>query len=138
MVFQQDFNLSTQGFADIININNQLKKALKSSKIKQGMLLVFVKGSTAGITVIEYEPNLVKDFQEFIEKIIPKDKKHHHDTTWGDKNGFSHMRASLIGPSISIPVENNNMTLGTWQQIIVCDFDNRPRNRKIIIKIMGE
>lgn len=137
-VYQNEFTLSTRGFSDIINITNQVEEALNKSKIKQGIGLVFVQGSTAGITTIEYEPNLVKDFQEFIEKLIPENKKYYHDQTWGDDNGFSHLRASLIGPSIVLSVEKGELVLGAWQQIVLCDFDNRSRQRKIIIKIMGE
>ncbi len=137
MVHQDEFNLSTKGFSDIIDITSQAEEVLNESKIKQGIVLVFVQGSTAGITTIEYEPNLVKDFQEFIEKLIPQNKKYHHDATWGDDNGFSHLRASLIGPSIALSVENGKLVLGTWQQIVLCDFDNRPRQRKIIVKIIG-
>ncbi len=138
MIYQSEFNLSTKGFNDVINITDQIEKALNKAKIKQGICLVFVQGSTAGITAIEYEPNLIKDWQEFIEKLIPQDKKYHHDATWGDDNGFSHIRASLIGPSISLSIDSNKLVLGTWQQIVVCDFDNRPRQRKITIKIIGE
>jgi len=138
IIYQSEFILSTKGFNDVINITDQIEKALNKSKTKQGICLVFVKGSTAGITAIEYEPNLIKDWQEFIEKLIPQNKKYHHDATWGDDNGFSHIRASLIGPSISLPIDNNKLALGTWQQIVVCDFDNRARQRKIIIKIIGE
>lgn len=137
MVHQDEFNLSTKGFSDIIDITSQAEEVLNESKIKQGIVLVFVQGSTAGITTIEYEPNLVKDFQEFIEKLIPQNKKYHHDATWGDDNGFSHLRASLIGPSMALSVENGKLVLGTWQQIVLCDFDNRPRQRKIIVKIIG-
>lgn len=138
IIYQSEFILSTKGFNDVINITDQIEKVLNKAKIKQGICLVFVRGSTAGITAIEYEPNLIKDWQEFIEKLIPQNKKYHHDATWGDNNGFSHIRASLIGPSISLSINNNKLVLGTWQQIVVCDFDNRPRQRKIIIKIIGE
>ncbi|MBL7141623.1 YjbQ family protein [Patescibacteria group bacterium] len=138
IIYQSEFILSTKGFSDVINITDQIEKALNKAKIKQGICLVFVQGSTAGITAIEYEPNLIKDWQEFIEKLIPQNKKYHHDATWGDDNGFSHIRASLIGPSISLSIDNNKLVLGTWQQIVVCDFDNRARQRKITIKIIGE
>ncbi len=138
IIYQSEFILSTKGFNDVINITDQIEKALNKAKTKQGICLVFVQGSTAGIIAIEYEPNLIKDWQEFIEKLIPQDKKYHHDATWGDDNGFSHIRASLIGPSISLSINNNKLVLGTWQQIVVCDFDNRTRQRKIIIKIIGE
>lgn len=138
MVYQKEFKVSTKGFCDIIDITPQVSEILNKSKVEKGIAVVFVTGSTAGITTIEYEPNLIKDFQEFIEKLIPKDKKCHHGAAWGDDNGFSHLRASLIGPSLAIPVDKGQMTLGTWQQIALCDFDNRSRERKIIVKILGE
>jgi len=138
MVYQKEFNLSTKGFCDIIDITSQVNDILLESKVEQGIIVVFVTGSTAGITTIEYEPNLIKDFQEFIEKLIPRDKKYHHDNTLGDDNGFSHLRASLLGPCLSVPINNGKVVLGTWQQIALCDFDNRQRERKIIVKIIGE
>ena len=138
MVYQEEFNLSTKGLADIIDITGRVREILDKSKIKEGVVVVFCKGSTAALTTIEYEPNLVKDFQEFLEKIIPQGKGYHHGATWGDDNGFSHLRASLIGPSLSLPVEKGKMILGTWQQIVFCDFDNRPREREVIVKILGE
>ena len=138
MIYQNEFSLSTKGFNDVIDITPQVEEIVKKSKIKQGICLAFVQGSTAGITTIEYEPNLVKDWQEFIEELIPQNKKYYHDQTWGDDNGFSHLRASLIGPSVSLSVDKGKLVLGTWQQIVVCDFDNRPRQRKIIVKIIGE
>ena len=138
MVYQEEFNLSTKGLADIIDITGRVREILDKSKIKEGVVVVFCKGSTAALTTIEYEPNLVKDFQEFLEKIIPRAKRYHHGATWGDDNGFSHLRASLIGPSLCVPVEKGKMILGTWQQIVFCDFDNRPREREVIVKIIGE
>lgn len=138
MIYRAEFNLRTKGFADIIDITGQVSDILTESKIKEGIAVIFVQGSTAGITAIEYEPNLIKDFQEFLEKVIPRDKNYHHGATWGDDNGFSHLRASLIGPSLAVPLENGKMILGAWQQIVLCDFDNRSRQRRIIVKIIGE
>lgn len=138
MVYQKEFNVSTKGFCDIIDITSQISDILIESKINQGVAVVFVTSSTAAITAIEYEPNLVKDFQEFMEKLIPSNKKYHHGATWGDDNGFSHLRASLIGPSMAVPVSKGKMTLGTWEQIVLCDFDSKNREREIAVKIVGE
>ncbi len=138
MTYQDKIKLSTKGFCDLINITDKVKRIVSESSIKDGLVLVFVTGSTAGITTIEYESNLVKDFQEFIKKLIPKEKDYHHNETWGDGNGFSHLRASLLGPSITVSVEKGVPKLGTWQQIVLCDFDNRSRDREIIVKVIGE
>ncbi len=139
MLFYTDkITLFTKGFCDIIDISEKVKGIVKKSKIKDGLVNVFVRGSTAGITTIEAEPNLIKDFQEFMEKLAPQDKKYHHKEAWNDDNGFSHLRASLIGPSLTIPIEGGKMILGGWQQLVLCDFDNRSREREIIVKIMGE
>jgi secondary thiamine-phosphate synthase enzyme len=99
---------------------------------------LFVSGSTAAVTTIECEPGLVQDLKAFVERLIPSDKRYHHDDRWGDDNGFSHLRASLFGPSLAIPVEDGRLLLGTWQQIILLDFDNRPRTREIIVQVIGE
>lgn len=125
--------LHTAGFCDIINITNQVLDFIKESGIKDGMLLVFISGSTAGVTTIEYEEGLIQDFKEIFEKLVPSNKVYHHDKKWGDGNGFSHIRASLIGPSLVIPIQNKSLGLGTWQQIVICDFDNRPRKREVFL-----
>ncbi len=138
MIYQKNLQFSTKGFADLINITENIKEGILDSGIKNGIALVFVTGSTAGITTIEYEPNLVKDFQDFIKELIPKEKKYHHNKAWGDGNGFSHLRASLIGPSLSLPFKGKKLSLGTWQQVVLCDFDNRSRKRDIIIKLIGD
>ena len=138
MTYQKEFNLSTKGLTEIIDLTSKVTDILLESKIQNGVVIIFITGSTAGITTLEYEPNLVKDFQEFIERLIHRNKKYHHNTTWGDDNGFSHLRASFLGPCLSIPVSKGKMTLGTWQQIILCDFDNRSRKRQVIVKIIGE
>jgi secondary thiamine-phosphate synthase enzyme len=128
----------TAGFCDIIDITAKIKEFIEQTKFRHGLVSVFVEGSTAGITTIEYEPGLVQDLKELVEKLIPSDRRYHHDDRWGDDNGFSHLRASLFGPSVNIPVENGRPLLGTWQQVILLDFDNRPRTREIIVQLIGE
>lgn len=128
----------TQGFCDIIDVTSRVQEEVAKEKIQRGLATVFVSGSTAGLTTMEYEPGLIKDLKEFIERSIPSDKKYHHDDRWGDDNGFSHLRASLFGPSLQIPIESGRLVLGTWQQIVLLDFDNRPRTREIVVQIMGE
>jgi len=138
MVYTDKIYLSTKGFCDIIDITDKVNEIVKKSEIKEGIATIFVKGSTAAITTIEYEPNLVRDMEELMEKLIPQNKSYHHHQTWGDDNGFSHLRASLFSPSLTIPINNNQLELGTWQQIVLIDFDNRSRKRELIVKIIGE
>jgi secondary thiamine-phosphate synthase enzyme len=138
MVKTKHLKLQTKGRDHVIDITGQVEEAVLESKIKNGIVTVFVHGSTASITTIEYEPGLVKDIKELDEKIIPSNVTYAHDATWGDANGYAHLRASLIGPSLTVPVESGSMTLGTWQQIIVIDHDNRPRSRQIIVQVLGE
>jgi secondary thiamine-phosphate synthase enzyme len=128
----------TQGFCDIVDITAKVQEQVQKEKIQQGLATLFVSGSTAALTTIEYEPGLVRDLKEVLEELIPSNKKYHHDGRWGDDNGFSHLRASLFGPSLQIPIESGRLLLGTWQQIVLLDFDNRPRTREIVVQIMGE
>jgi secondary thiamine-phosphate synthase enzyme len=137
-IINQTIRLSTKGSPDLINITEKVSAVLKRSGLKKGSLTVFVIGSTAAITTFEYEPGLIKDIQELYEKISPSNKHYHHDDTWGDANGFSHLRASLQGPSLTIPFEESKLMLGTWQQVILAEFDNRPRARKVVVQIIGE
>ncbi|MFC1568346.1 secondary thiamine-phosphate synthase enzyme YjbQ [Candidatus Margulisiibacteriota bacterium] len=130
--------LQTKGRDDVIDITGEVEDVVSSAKIKNGTATVFVFGSTASVTTVEYEPGLVKDIKAIDEKLAPSDVTYAHDATWGDANGYAHLRASLYGPSLTVPVVSGNMTLGTWQQIIVIDHDNRPRSREVIIQIMGE
>jgi secondary thiamine-phosphate synthase enzyme len=130
------FKISTKGFNDIIDITDKVAEMIGRSKIKDGICLISCPGSTAGLTTIEYDPNLLEDFKEFLEKIAPSNRPYHHDETWEDKNAFSHLRSALIKPFLTVPIENGKLILGTWQQIVLIDFDNRPREREIIIKIM--
>lgn len=128
---------STKGFCDIIDITAKITAQVRDAEIKDGLLTLFVSGSTAGLSTIEYEPGLVQDLKELLEKLIPSDRRYHHDDRWGDNNGFSHLRASLFGPSLQIPIERSRLVLGTWQQIILLDFDNRPRTREIVVQLIG-
>ena len=132
------FTEKTAGFCDIVDITANINEFIERGKVRQGLVNVFVSGSTAAITTVEYEPGLIKDLQELVEKLIPSNRKYHHDDRWGDDNGFSHLRASLFGPSVSIPIENGRPLLGTWQQVILLDFDNRPRTREITVQLIGE
>jgi secondary thiamine-phosphate synthase enzyme len=137
-IIHERLRLETKGSPHLLNITASLSKILEASRIKKGSLMVFVGGSTAGITTFEYEPGLVQDVADLYEKIIPSSKHYHHDETWGDANGYSHLRASLTGPSLTVPFEEGRLLLGTWQQIVLAEFDNRPRKRQIVVQIIGE
>jgi secondary thiamine-phosphate synthase enzyme len=129
---------TTAGFCDIIDITAQVREHLAQETIQHGLTTLFVSGSTAALTTIEHEPGLTQDLKELVEKLVPSDRRYHHDDRWGDDNGFSHLRASLFGPSLTIPIERGELCLGTWQQIVLLDFDNRPRTREITVQFMGE
>jgi len=128
----------TTGFCDIIDITPKLREQIQKDKIRKGLLTIFVSGSTAAVATIEHEPGLIQDLKEFVERLIPSDHRYHHDDRWGDDNGFSHLRAALFGQSVAIPIENGQPCLGTWQQVVLLDFDNRPRTREIIVQLIGE
>jgi secondary thiamine-phosphate synthase enzyme len=132
------FEINSKGKTDIIDITDNVQSVINSNNYSEGSALVFVAGATAGITTIEYEPGLIKDYPVFFEKIIPSDEIYKHDETWHDGNGFSHIRASLQGASFTVPFIQGELLLGTWQQIVLIDFDNRPRNRKVIVQITGK
>jgi len=132
------FKVTTKGFNDIIDITDQVSKAIKDSRIEEGVCLISCPGSTTGITTIEYEPNLVEDFKEFLEKLVSSNKSYRHDQTWGEKNAPSHLKSALIKPFLNVPIEDGKLVLGTWQQIVLIDFDTRPRERNIIVKIIKE
>lgn len=137
-VFNQTLTIETKGFSHVIDITNQLESAVEESGIENGIALVFVPGSTGGVTTIEYEPGLLKDFPELMEKLIPSNRSYHHDQTWHDGNGFSHLRSSLIGTSLVLPIYRGSVIHGTWQQVVIVDFDNRPRRRNVVIHLLGE
>ena len=138
MVLTSRITLQTEGNGDTVDITSQIQKEINANNIISGTVTIFVSGSTAGLTTIEYEPGVVSDFADMFERIIPKGIKYGHDRAWGDGNGHSHVRASLLGPSLVVPFTDKKLILGTWQQIILVDFDNRPRSRQVILQIMGE
>lgn len=139
MIITKQLNFKSKGHCDIIDITNEVEKEISNiAEINSGIITIFVPGATGGLTTVEYEPGLIKDLPELFEKLIPSNKSYHHDMTWHDGNGHSHLRASLLGPSITVPFVNKSLTLGTWQQIIFIDFDNKPRNRNLVLQIMGE
>ncbi|MBI2952900.1 MAG: YjbQ family protein [Chloroflexi bacterium] len=138
MIVSATFAVQSKGFADVIDITDKVELEVAASRVRGGLVTVFVKGSTASVSTMEYEPGLVADLQRTIEKLIPSNIPYNHDIRWGDGNGFSHIRATVMGPSLTIPFENGRLSLGTWQQIILVDFDNRPRRRDVLVQILGE
>jgi secondary thiamine-phosphate synthase enzyme len=137
-ILTSEHKFKTKGNCDIIDISTEIREVLHTSGLKQGNAAVFAVGSTASISTIEYEPGLKKDLPEILEKFIPSGKKYHHNATWGDHNGHSHLRSTLFGCSQTIPFVNGELLLGTWQQVILIDFDERPRTRKVIVQLIGE
>ena len=138
MIFSETISISTKGFSDIIDLTDHVGAVLKRSKIENGLVTVFCPGSTGAVTTIEYESGVLKDLQRAIEKIVPSNIPYDHDRRWGDGNGFSHVRAALMKPSLSVPLIKGKLSLGTWQQIVFIDFDNRSRNRNILVHIIGD
>lgn len=138
MIKTDYIELSTKGHTDIKDITPALKEKVQSSGIASGTVTLFVPGSTGGLTTIEYEPGLLKDIPEALEIIAPENADYEHHKTWHDDNGSSHVRAALIGPSLTVPFVEGELTLGTWQQVVFIDFDTRSRNRRIVVQIMGE
>ena len=138
MVVTRKIKLSTEGHADVRDITPLIREELESAGIANGMFTVFVPGSTAGITSIEYESGAVQDLKDAISRMAPEDIRYLHDARWGDGNGYSHVRAALLGASFTVPVINGEPVLGTWQQVVLVDFDNRPRSRSLILQIIGE
>jgi len=132
-----EFSIKTKGFTDIINISDEVLKKVKESKTTDGICLMSCPGSTVGLTTIEYEEGALSDLKAVLEKMIPATKNYEHCRKRGDCNGYAHIRSSLIKPFLTIPIENNELLLGQWQQIVLLDFDNRPRQRKIKIKVIS-
>lgn len=130
--------LSTKGNCDMIDITTEIAREINNSNVTNGIATIFIAGSTAGITTIEYESGLVSDFKNMWERNVPLNIPYQHDQRWGDGNGFSHVRAALQGCSLVVPFTNKKMVLGTWQQIVVMDFDNRPRTREIVLQLLGD
>src|SRR6056297_2381804 len=137
-IITKDLHIKTNGFSDIHNLTEKVNAIVKESDIKEGICNVFVVGSTASISTMEFEPALVTDVKEKLEEFASKTMRSHHSETWGDDNGFSHIRATFMGPGITVPIRDGKCILGTWQQIVVLDHDNRPRDRHIIVQVMGQ
>jgi len=135
---KRQFRLSTKGNCDVIDITKQVKVLVSQSHLQKGTVTVFVAGSTAGITTIEFESGAVSDLRESFERLLPEELEYRHNERWGDGNGHSHIRASWLGPSITVPLYSSQILLGTWQNIVFVDFDNRPREREVILIINGE
>ncbi len=138
MVKTDKIKVETKGHTDIMDVTDKTADIVSKSGIRNGTATVFVPGSTGGMTTVEYEPGLIKDLKEFFEKLFPYKHPYAHNATWGDGNGGSHVRASFLGPSITVPLVNGQMTLGTWQQIIFIDFDTRKRGRELIVQVVGD
>jgi secondary thiamine-phosphate synthase enzyme len=137
-VITKTLRVKTKGEDDIVNISEQTSKAVENSRIKSGTVTIFISGSTAALTTIEYEPGLLSDFPKMLERIVPKNIDYGHEQMWHDGNGHSHVRASLVGPSLTVPFSNGGLLLGTWQQIVLLELDTRSRERELVLQIVGE
>ena len=131
------FKVSTKGFNDIVNITDEVSRAVAEAEIKDGICLISCPGSTTGLTTLEYEDGLIEDLKKVLDKIAPMTKDYEHCKKWGDCNGYAHVRSALLKPFLSVPIEDGKLLLGTWQQVVLIDFDNRPREREIIVKVIG-
>ncbi|MBN2226061.1 MAG: YjbQ family protein [candidate division Zixibacteria bacterium] len=138
MIKTDELQFKTKGNGHIINLTDEIARKINASGMVSGIVTVFTPSATSGLTTIEFEPGLLQDLPEFFEKILPSDVPYHHDMTWHDGNGFSHMRSALIGPDITVPFVNGQLQLGTWQNIVFLDFDNRARSRRVVLQIIGE
>jgi len=138
MILTERLSVSTKPDLDIVDITEQVADIVRKSNLKDGFVNIFVSGSTASVSTMEFEPNLVKDIKTALERIAPSDIPYEHHKTWGDDNGKSHVRATLMGPGITVPFQNKKLLLGTWQQIVLLDFDTSAREREIIVQIVGE
>ena len=136
--FQKDFRISTRGHCDVLDITAQVARLVAASGIQTGIANVSGVGSTLGITTLEYESGCVADLQRALEKIAPSDTDYAHNARWGDENGYAHLRSALVGTAKSFPVAGGKLLIGTWQQIVLCDFDDRPRDRQIVVTVTGE
>lgn len=128
----------TTGKTDLVDITREVAARVRDSDIVEGSVLIFVPGSTAALTTIEHESGVIEDLKEAIERLAPENLHYRHDTRWGDGNGHAHVRAALLGPSLTIPIIEGKLVLGTWQQVILCDFDNRPRKRQVVVQVSGK
>ncbi len=138
VVYSGEISLKTKGEVDIIDITEKVEGLVNESGVKNGIAVVFCIGSTCAISTVEYEPGLKKDIPEALARLFPKNIRYHHEDTWHDGNGHSHVRATFLKPDLTVPIVNGKMTLGTWQQIVFVELDVRPRNRRIVVQVLGE
>lgn len=137
-IFSKQISISSEGFSEITNITGEVEKVVRESGFQEGLIHIFPIGSTASISTIEFEPALVQDMKDKLEEFAPKDQQTRHGTTWGDDNGFSHMRATMMGPGITVPLYEGKPVLGTWQQVVILNHDNRKRERRIFLQVIGK
>ncbi|MBI2847002.1 MAG: YjbQ family protein [Chloroflexi bacterium] len=138
MLCTKRIEVATEGHCDIIDITSQVAEGVAASGLKEGTVMVFVAGSTAAVTTMEYEPGLLEDLKETWKRLVPEGIPYKHDLRWGDGNGYAHIRASLLGPFLGVPLVDGRMALGMWQQIVLVDFDNRPRSRAVVVQVVGD
>ncbi len=138
MIVTREVNVRSKGEFDVQDITAEVAQSIKDSGLAAGIVTIFCPGSTGGITTMEFESGVISDFETVLDEITPPDQPYVHHMRWGDRNGHSHIRAALIGPSLTVPFMNGTLTLGTWQQIVFCDFDTEPRSRRLVVQIMGE
>jgi secondary thiamine-phosphate synthase enzyme len=136
-IMTESLEYATKGFCDIIDITQDVARVVHKSRLKEGSALLFVVGSTAALTTVEYEPALLDDVKKFFEKILPQRATYAHDATWGDANGFSHLRSTLVKTSLTVPFLKGEMILGRWQQVVLIDFDNNRRQRRVVVQMQG-
>ena len=134
---REEILLSTRGFNDVIDVTDRVRQVVLASGIADGTVHLFTPGATAGVTTIEFEPGCVADLKAALERVAPQDGHYDHNERWGDGNGFSHVRAALLGPSLSVPLAGGALLTGTWQQLVVVDFDNKPRKRRLVVTVSG-
>jgi secondary thiamine-phosphate synthase enzyme len=138
MVITQELNLHSEADCDVQDVTPQVEQAVRDAGLQAGTVTLFCPGSTGGLTTIEYESGVITDLQQVIEEIAPRDRDYRHHLRWGDDNGSAHIRAALLGPSLTVPFVEGRLTLGTWQQIVFINFDTQPRSRKLVLQMMGE
>ena len=138
MIYTHHVRFHTRGDGEIVDLSRHVDEAIAGSEATAGIVTVCATGSTAAVTTLEYEPGLIKDVPELMDKLVPRTQRYHHDATWGDANGYAHLRSALVGTSFVVSFSDRRLHLGTWQQVVFLDFDNRPRERTVVIQVMGE
>jgi len=137
-VVTKELDVVSKGENDVVDLTEELRVAVLESGLRDGIATVFVPGSTAAVTTMEFEPGLARDFPGMLERVSPRDREYAHQKTWGDGNGRSHVKAALVGPSLTVPFVKGNLVVGTWQQVVFVEFDIRPRRRKVVVQIVGD